>query len=704
MRLFILSRFGFKDVKRGWLIAISFTESKVTVVHRRREASNEETTGVPNFEFSWEFSMTFTRKMDKLEHASFSIVNMNVAPTMNERSLATLRATVQDWFYPGTDAFPCLSLFPVATTPLIANASPIQASWMSAAVPSGSSKKDKKRKSLGSRTRDFLGRQIKHSSNTGPSIPTPEPPGPHVSISDTYSAVAISSTPTKSKPKLKTYLSSESGTTVPVDSISNDSGGSGSTTSGTVAFSTASVIVAASHSSVVASSVTIVDPATAKRANLVRRLSDSSEAVASNRRKSSFGYEGEGSAPSGPVAPTVSSGNPNPTGTPTKLKQRKSGNLTDGEETKDISKSKSKVRRSSENAQSSSIQSGSGAGVVSFGDTSASFAGQSTTQSTTQGIDIPTILTSSKKKKRGSESKVRSKRSKSIGSANSQTSILIDSVRETKEVKEAKTSSMQLQRGLSTPPLRSSADDVLSMEEDVDDEDFEGDQGLDESEKSMSWSTDSSWSSIETRSSNPNSAGSRKHRSRESRMRALSSDSEGRAPNLKLRHSIRSQTSVGSPSTPVLAQHSSPNFSAALTSQSVPDQGPSLASFSSPHFGPSSSINSGSNSLAAPAPTSPTAAKRRLEDIRHSSTTALLGSSGSLTLNSSSNTLPSSSGTPGSPTGSSDTSSRHGGKDDFSKEKTLTPTRKKSISSTTREGLYASTPSKERKDKDKAQK
>lgn len=648
LRLFILSRFGFKDVKRGWIIAISFTDSKVTVVHRRREASNEETTGVPNFEFSWEFSMTFTRKMDKLEHASFSIVNMNVSPTMNERSLATLKTTVQEWFYPGTDAFPCLSLFPVATAPIIANAVSLQSSWVNASVPSSSSKKDKKRKSIGSRTREFLGRQMKHTTHSEPTPSAVPVTGPHVSISDTYMTVAISSTPTKSKPKLKTYLSNDS-TTTAVDSASNDSGSTNATSGVATSIAAASVVESAP-----------------KRASLVRRLSDSSEAFASSRRKGSFVYE----EPS----------------TPSKLSvKHKSGNLTDGEDnSKEISKSKSKSRRNSGLSQESNTAAPSG---VSFGD------------SPIQGVDIPS--TPSKKKKRSSESKVRSKRSKSIGSANSQPSILIDSIKGDKETSR----SVQVSVFAPTPPLRASADDVMSMEEDVDDDDFDGDQGLDESEKSMSWSTDSSWSSIETRSSNAPSTGStaRKRHSRESRMRTLSSDSEGRAPNQRIRQTIRSQNSTGSPSTPVLAQHSSPNFSAALASTSVPDHGPhpTLSSFSSPHFGSTIGLVHVPPSMsAAPAPTSPTTAKRRLDEMRYSSTSALLGSSHSLT--SSSNTILSSPGTtPGSPNALSDAGSR-AGKDESVKEKSSAPTRKKSISSTTREGLFFSTPStKERKDKDK---
>lgn len=612
---------------------------------------------MPNFEFSWEFSMTFTRKMDKLEHASFSIVNMNVSPTMNERSLATLKTTVQEWYYPGTDAFPCLSLFPVATTPIIPNSVSLQSSWVSASIPSSSSKKDKKRKSIGSRTREFLGRQLKHSSQGEPSSSSTTITGPHVSISETYMTVAIPSTPTKSKPKLKTYLSNDS-TTTAVDSASNDSG-STNATSGVA-------------TTVAAASVVETGP---KRANLVRRLSDSSEAFASNRRKGSFVYE-EAS-------------------TPTKLSlKRKSGNLTDGEDnSKEISKSKSKSRRNSELSPGPNPANAIPTSGVSFED------------SPILGVDIPSVSsTPSKKKKRSSESKVRSKRSKSIGSANSQPSILIDSIKGDKETSR----SVQVSVFAPTPPLRASADDVMSMEEDADDDDFDGDQGLDESEKSMSWSTDSSWSSIETRSSNAPSTGStaRKRQSRDSRNRTLSSDSEGRAPNQKIRQTIRPQTSTGSPSTPVLAQHSSPNFYAALTSTSVPDHGPhpALSSFSSPHFGSTIGLVHVPPSMnsAAPAPLSPTNSRRRLEDTRFSSTSALLGSSHSLT--SSSNTILSSAGTtPGSPNALSDAGSRSG-KDESQKDKYATPTkeRKKSISSTTREGLYSSTPStKERKDKDK---
>ena len=685
LRLFILSRFGFKDVKRGWHIAISFTDSRVTVIHRRREASNEESTGVPNFEFSWELTMTFNRKMEKLEHASFAIVNMNISPNLNERTLSALRTTIQDWFFPGTDAFPCLSLFPVASAPIIANAISMQSNWVSAAVgtPTSSSKKDKKRKSLGHRTRDFLlsRDKNKHSSSTSITIPTPEivpspSSGHHVSIADTYVAVSLSSTP-KSKPKLKTYLSSESGTTVPVvaETASNDSASQLQANVGTNA-------VIGDYSA------TGGDARNGKlRPALVRRLSDSSEAFASTRRKKNFGND----------EPTVS--------TPTKSK-RKSGNLTDGEENSKEIKSKVKARRGSDAVHPSA--------VVSFGgDISPGGGGMSDASST-----------ASKKKQKRASDKVRSKRSKSIGSAQSQPSIMIESMKEVnfadiaKPIQTPSHHNPQLQAATATPPLRSSNEDILSMEEDVEDMDFDGEQGLDESDKSMSWSTDSSWSSIDTPTSTPFSSvsSSRKKLSREGRMRTLSSDSEGRAPNAKIRQSIRPQTSVGSPSAPLLAQHSSPNFSSSLTSTSVPDHPPhpTLASFSSPHFGtsigivhPSTSPTHPSNALSnsspyhAPFPTSPTGSRRRLEDMKYSSMTAVFGSSsGSNSLNSSSSTINSAIHPPGSPAGSYDAGSRLAGKEETKSEKLGTPVRKKSISSTTREGLFNS-PAPTRKEKDK---
>lgn len=676
LRLFILSRFGFKDVKRGWLIAVSFNESRVTVVHRRREASNEETTGVPNFEFSWEFSMVFNKKMEKLEHASFSIVNMNVSPHLPERNLATLRATIQDWFLPGTDAFPCLSLFPAATLPIITNAISLQNPWINASGSSSMSsssrdKKDKKRKSLGTRTREFLlSRQPKSQSNTHVVVPVQELQGPHVSIADTYVDMEIPSTPTKGgKRILKTFKSNDSSnSTQTVEAQGSvDSGGSNPNEE---------------HNRY--SDVSAMEKV---RPTLVRRLSDSSsEFAADTRRKKTFGED------DAPVPKNSSKG--------------KGGDHSDTEVTKSHSKSEiRKLRRSGEvTGSGSNLQVSSGNAVssaVSFKDQS----GDTDAGGSIAGSPSPSITL--KRKKRGSisEVKVRSKsRSKSSGSANSAPTL------------ESKTGHMNSgglnspQNSLNSNNLTSnltnlslnpqhqqqnqnqqqhhhygSTDDMVSTEDD-------DDEGLEDSDKSMSWSTDSSWSSLDSRGSTPSSTNTRKSSLSNSkgRARAMSTESEGRS-GPKNRKTIRQQGSTGSLTTPStsIQAHSSPMLTstAPLPNPLLSHGGGSFHSLSSFNLGgsgiitPTSSLNSSSASvglgLASPK-ASPAIPRRKSIDLRISSPVLSTHSSASSF---------------GSHALSSNTSDRP-----------QTPGRKKSISSSSKDAsLGISSPALSRKEKRKSE-
>ena len=200
LRLFILSRFGFKDVKRGWNIVVLHSDTKVTVVHRKREASNDETTGHAEFEFTWEMRMSFSRKMEKLEQASFVITNVQVSPNMNEKKLAGLRAAILEWFLPNTELFPRDLFRSASATPIIPNAITLGNSPREM-----SSKKDKKKKSFGSVAKEWLGRG---SSSTPSKSESPAPTSmADTSTSSAYVAaqtglVSPPMTPISSKSKL----------------------------------------------------------------------------------------------------------------------------------------------------------------------------------------------------------------------------------------------------------------------------------------------------------------------------------------------------------------------------------------------------------------------------------------------------------------------------------------------------------------------
>jgi hypothetical protein len=304
LRLFILSRFGFKDVKKGWNIAVIVGESRVVVVHRKREASNEETTGHPDFEFTWEMRVVFSKKLDKLESASFAITNVAVSPNMPDKKLTILKSTILDWFLPGSDLFP-KDVFPGPQ--LIPNATVLGNSPRDAPT----SKKDKKRKSFGAVAREwFAGRHPFKGNDSSTSSAHVSPAGSSLNLlagsapgSGTHSPDSLMSPPNSSRSKLnKSSKSIKSGGGV--------SDGITSPASTHLSFNTTTMIIP-STSSTTSPYSSAEDP---RRAKLVRRLSDSSSETYSISRKSSF--------TEGPSTPTTVKKSRHRSGEPNEARQQ----------------------------------------------------------------------------------------------------------------------------------------------------------------------------------------------------------------------------------------------------------------------------------------------------------------------------------------------------------------------------------------------
>lgn len=276
LRLFILSRFGFKDVKKGWNIAVLVSDARIVVVHRKREASNEEITGHPDFEFTWEMRVVFSKKMDKLESASFAITNVSTSPNMADKKLSMLKSTIHDWFLPGTDMFPRDAF---AAPQLIPNAIVLG----NTTKDTPSSKKDKKRKSFGAVAREwFAGRHpFKGGSDTPPNSSA------NSSSANLLNPHSGPGTPTSDSPLVSPSSSSrpKSGKLTKSMKYGSEVSLTGSQPPQLSFSATANIIP---HPSDVTRADTTGAPSE-RRGKLVRRLSDSSSETFSISRKTDFG-------------------------------------------------------------------------------------------------------------------------------------------------------------------------------------------------------------------------------------------------------------------------------------------------------------------------------------------------------------------------------------------------------------------------------
>lgn len=104
LKLDILAGFPFKDAKKGWNIAIVFNANEIIVVHRKREISVNEKDEVM-FQFTWELSMKFTKKMDAMISSMLNIVDMDIRHMPDKKAVA-LKAAVKYWYNPKLECFP----------------------------------------------------------------------------------------------------------------------------------------------------------------------------------------------------------------------------------------------------------------------------------------------------------------------------------------------------------------------------------------------------------------------------------------------------------------------------------------------------------------------------------------------------------------------------------------------------------------------
>lgn len=105
LKLKILDEFSFRDQKKSWNIAIIFKEKHILVIHRKSEISyNGDEIA---FQFTWELSMIFSRKMENLETAKLYIVDLEIL-NMSDKKASKLKSSLKYWYNPKKEMFPLI--------------------------------------------------------------------------------------------------------------------------------------------------------------------------------------------------------------------------------------------------------------------------------------------------------------------------------------------------------------------------------------------------------------------------------------------------------------------------------------------------------------------------------------------------------------------------------------------------------------------
>lgn len=74
----IYEDYPFKDYRGSWTIRIVVYSDTVVVIHRKKQQSNSEVDGIPDFEFEWELRMGFDKSLSAIQHLSAKVVDMSV--------------------------------------------------------------------------------------------------------------------------------------------------------------------------------------------------------------------------------------------------------------------------------------------------------------------------------------------------------------------------------------------------------------------------------------------------------------------------------------------------------------------------------------------------------------------------------------------------------------------------------------------------
>lgn len=107
LKLDILDGYPFKDMKKGWNIGIIFNQKDIVVVHRKSEISVNENEEVL-FQFTWELTMKFTKKMDTMISSMLNIVELEIK-NLPDKKIPGLKTAIKYWYNPKLEKFPSFS-------------------------------------------------------------------------------------------------------------------------------------------------------------------------------------------------------------------------------------------------------------------------------------------------------------------------------------------------------------------------------------------------------------------------------------------------------------------------------------------------------------------------------------------------------------------------------------------------------------------
>lgn len=104
LKLNLLSEYRIKDQQKGWKIALLFEEDHIVVVHRKDQISCNAA-GEELFGFTWELTMKFTKRMEKMVSANMYIVQLTIIQ-MGDRKASNIKSLLKGFYHPKKELYP----------------------------------------------------------------------------------------------------------------------------------------------------------------------------------------------------------------------------------------------------------------------------------------------------------------------------------------------------------------------------------------------------------------------------------------------------------------------------------------------------------------------------------------------------------------------------------------------------------------------
>jgi len=108
LKINLLADFNFKDVPKSWIINIKFSNSKITVIHKKKqqgfETKDDDTEETPTYSFQWNLKLLFDRELSVLRKVSFKICDFQTLPALDPQKTKKLTKLLKPWIEDSEDS------------------------------------------------------------------------------------------------------------------------------------------------------------------------------------------------------------------------------------------------------------------------------------------------------------------------------------------------------------------------------------------------------------------------------------------------------------------------------------------------------------------------------------------------------------------------------------------------------------------------